>query len=63
MHTQMMEKGYMYKATGWLGLLLGSRLWYAFHSTAVETDVTFMKQLDLVVREAARRAWEGQAAV
>ena len=49
----MMEKGY--KPTGWLGLIIGTRLYFDFHSAAVETDAAFMQQIDLVVRDLGER--------
>ncbi len=39
----MMEKGY--KATGWLGLILGSRLYFNFDPESVQTDEAFMNQV------------------
>ena len=50
---QMMEKGY--NATGWLGLILGTKLWYPFHPAAVETDGAFKKQVDAVCRDLGER--------
>jgi hypothetical protein len=49
----MVEKGY--KATGWLGLILGARLYFNFHSEAVDTDGAFIQQMDAVVRELGGR--------
>ena len=49
----MMESGY--KPNGWLGLILGCKLWFSFHHEAVETDATFTTQMDLVERELAGR--------
>ena len=49
----MMEKGY--RPTGWLGLLLGTRVWYPFHPEAVETDAGFLRQVDAVTREIGDR--------
>ena len=48
----MMES---YTATGWLGLLLGTKLWFSFHPQAVETDADLQQQLDLVERELGAR--------
>ena len=52
----MMEKGY--RPTGWLGMLLGTRLYFSFHPKAVETDEMFMKQVDLVARALGDRGKE-----
>jgi hypothetical protein len=49
----MMESGY--KPTGWLGLIIGTRLYFNFHPAAVETDAAFMQQVDLVVRDLGER--------
>lgn len=49
----MTESGY--KPTGWLGLIVGTRLYFNFHSEAVRTDAEFMKQVDLVVRDLGDR--------
>ena len=59
----MMEQGY--RATGWLGLLLGTRVYFNFHPAAVATDELFLKQIDAVQRDlgergkGARRLHEG----
>jgi hypothetical protein len=50
---KMMEQGY--KATGWLGLILGAKIWYPFYPAVVETDVAFMKQMDAVCRDLGER--------
>eukprot|EP01048_Picozoa_sp_COSAG05_P002804 COSAG05_NODE_122_length_17611_cov_47.044655_2_plen_321_part_00 len=49
----MMEDGY--KPTGWLGLLIGTRLYFNFHPAAIETDAAFLQQIDAVVRELGER--------
>lgn len=49
----MMEDGY--KPTGWLGLLIGSRLYFNFHPAAVETDAAFLQQINAVVHELGER--------
>ena len=49
----MMEKGY--RPTGWLGLILGTRLWYPFYGSAIETDAGFTQQMDTVVRDIGDR--------
>jgi hypothetical protein len=52
-HPQMMEKSY--RPTGWLGLILGTRVYFNFHPAAVETDAAFMQQIDAVVRDLGAR--------
>ena len=49
----MMERGY--RPTGWLGLILGTRVYFNFHPVAVETDGAFIQQVDAVVRELGER--------
>ena len=44
---------------GWLGLLLGTRLWYPFHPAAVQAEDAFTKQMDQVVREIGERGKRG----
>ena len=53
----MMEEGY--RATGWLGLILGARLWYPFYDSAVETDAAFTHQMTMVAREIGERGKGG----
>ena len=43
----MMEDGY--KPKGWLGMILGTRLWYAFFN--VEDEAALEERLDSVCRE------------
>ena len=57
----MMEKGY--RPTGWLGLILGTRLWYPFYGSAIETDAGFTQQMDTVVRDIGDRGKGGGRAV
>ena len=45
----MMEEGY--RADGWLGMLLGTRLWYAFYGTDSDDVVGFERRVDALVRE------------
>ena len=52
----MMENNY--RPTGWLGLLLGTRVYFNFHPAAIETEAAFMQQIDAVVRDLGDR---GQA--
>ena len=49
----MMEKGY--RPTGWLGLILGTRLYFSFHAAAIGTDAAFTHQVDLVERDLGDR--------
>ena len=49
----MMEHDY--RATGWLGLIMGTRLYFNFHPAAVDTDAAFMQQVDNVERELGNR--------
>ena len=49
----MMQKGY--KAKGWLGLILGTRMYYNFHGAEVDDDAAFEKRMDAVVREIGDR--------
>ena len=48
----MMEQGY--KANGWLGLLLGTRMWYEFLATT-QTEVSFLQNIDALTREIGDR--------
>ena len=36
-------------------MILGSRLWYPFHASAVDTDEKFLLQIDALVREIGDR--------
>ena len=49
----MMQKGY--KANGWLGLILGTRLYYSFHDAEADDDAAFEKRMEAVVREIGGR--------
>ena len=44
-----MEKDFSPK--GWLGLILGTRMWYAFWEADQDDDAAFETRLDRVVRE------------
>jgi hypothetical protein len=44
-----------FKPAGWLGLLVGSRLYFNFHAAAIETEELFMRQMDLVERDLGDR--------
>ena len=50
---QMMEAGY--RPTGWLGLIMGTRVYFNFHPAAVDTEAAFSQQMDAVVRELGPR--------
>ena len=49
----MMQRGY--KPKGWLGLILGTKLYYEFFAAAVDTDDKFMKQVNALTREIGDR--------
>ena len=49
----MVQEGY--QAKGWLGLMLGTRLWYAFYGCEEEDDSAFERRVDPVVREIGDR--------
>eukprot|EP01045_Picozoa_sp_COSAG04_P016864 COSAG04_NODE_1445_length_6714_cov_1.982162_4_plen_258_part_00 len=49
----MMEHGY--RPTGWLGLILGTSVWYRFDPEAVQTDESFTRQIEATVREIGER--------
>lgn len=44
-----------YRPTGWLGLIVGTKLYFNFFREAVETDATFNQQMDAVARELGER--------
>ena len=44
-----------YSAKGWLGLILGTRLWYPMWDAEKDDDAAFEKRLDNVVREIGDR--------
>ena len=49
----MLTEGF--KPKGWLGLILGTRMWYAFWDADQDEDATFEHRLDTVVREIGDR--------
>eukprot|EP01043_Picozoa_sp_COSAG02_P041045 COSAG02_NODE_3373_length_6852_cov_3.840071_1_plen_328_part_00 len=49
----LMQQGY--KPKGWLGLILGTRMYYQFFAAAVNTDEKFMQQMDALTREIGER--------
>jgi hypothetical protein len=44
-----------FKANGWLGLILGTRLWYAFWDADQDDDAAFEKRIDGVCKEIGGR--------
>ena len=44
-----------YEADGWLGLLLGTLLWYAFYGEALSSESAFELRLDSLCRELGGR--------
>ena len=44
-----------YKAKGWLGLLLSTRMWYRFYGCQDEDGVAFEQRVDPVAREIGDR--------
>ena len=44
-----------YSAKGWLGLILGTRLWYGFWDADQDDDAAFERRLDALVREIGDR--------
>ena len=49
----MMVEGY--EADGWLGLLLGTSLWYGFYGAALSSDRGFEDRMDALCRELGSR--------
>eukprot|EP01048_Picozoa_sp_COSAG05_P010746 COSAG05_NODE_965_length_6403_cov_50.682741_7_plen_265_part_00 len=45
----------IYYVAGWLGMLLGVRLWYAFYGAALESDSAFAAKLEELCRELGER--------
>jgi hypothetical protein len=44
-----------YSPKGWLGLILGTRLWYGFWDADQDDDATFERRIDSLVREIGDR--------
>jgi len=44
-----------YKPQGWLGLIMGTRMWYAMWDAEKDDDAAFDRRLDSVVREIGER--------
>ena len=49
----MMEQGY--QAKGWLGMMLGVRLWYGFYESVLESEAAFEGKTDELCRELGER--------
>ena len=49
----MMEKGY--RAKGWLGMLLGVRLYYQFCGVVLESEMAFAAKVEELCRELGER--------
>jgi len=52
----MMEDDY--RAKGWLGMLLGVRLWYGFYGATLESEGAFEGKVDELCRELGERGKE-----
>ena len=44
-----------YKPKGWLGLIMGSRMYYSFHGDDVQTEAVFESRVDSLTKEIGRR--------
>jgi hypothetical protein len=44
-----------YEADGWLGLLLGTSLWYAFYGSTLSSESAFESRVESLVRELGAR--------
>ena len=44
-----------YRAKGWLGMLLGVRLWYGFYGATLESEDAFEGKVDELCRELGER--------
>ena len=49
----MMEEGY--SAKGWLGMMLGVRLWYGFYGATLASEAAYEKKMDELCRELGER--------
>jgi hypothetical protein len=49
----MVEEGF--SPVGWLGMLLGVRLWYGFYGPALESDSAFAAKVEELCRELGDR--------
>jgi hypothetical protein len=57
----MMDRDYRPK--GWLGLLLGTRLWYGLWDADQDDDATFASRIEPVIREIGDRGKRGASSV
>eukprot|EP01045_Picozoa_sp_COSAG04_P016368 COSAG04_NODE_1360_length_7092_cov_12.824825_1_plen_1672_part_10 len=57
----MMQEGY--EADGWLGLLLGTSLWYALYGATLESESAFEDRMSALSREIGSRGRADAAAV
>ena len=57
----MVQEGY--KAKGWLGLFLGTRMWYPFYGCEDDDDAAFEGRVDPVAREIGDRGRASAASV
>jgi hypothetical protein len=48
----MMEEGY--RPSGWLGMMMGVRLWYGFYGATLDSEASFERK----VGELCRELWE-----
>ena len=44
-----------YNARGWLGMMLGVRLWYGFYGTVLTSEDEFERKVDELCRELGQR--------
>ena len=56
----MVEKGY--KPKGWLGLIIGTRMYYSFCAADIPDEATFQERMDAICREIGDRARAGAVA-
>ena len=56
----MLEEGYRPK--GWLGMLLGVRLWYGFYGTTLASEGAFEGKVEELCRELGERGLSSAAA-
>ena len=49
----MLEEGY--RAKGWLGMILGMRLWYGFYGSALASEGAFERKMEELCRELGDR--------
>lgn len=50
-----------YRADGWLGILLGTRLWYGYYGTTLESDAAFLSKTHELMRELGSKGKESKA--